>query len=150
MIYHPLFAKLSPSPSSNWAVAGSSPSFSGRPTLRNSTFQAQNDLHLKGIVVSLNGQTFKTFLDLNPIGYVAQLTLFYPLAIWACTFPAQNDPDLKGRVVSLNGQTLKTFSDLNPIGHGGHLTPFWPHNFLDEYFPGLVWPRPQKQSCQWL
>ena len=44
MIYHPLFAKLSPSPSSNWAVAGSSPSFSGRPasrpTLRNSTFQA--------------------------------------------------------------------------------------------------------------
>ena len=58
-----LFAKLSPSPSSNWAVAGSIPSFSvrpasrpaGRPTLRNSTFQAENDLDLKGKVVSLNG-----------------------------------------------------------------------------------------------
>ncbi len=46
MIYHPLFAKLSPSPSSNWAVAGSIPIFQPagkpavRPTLRNSTFQA--------------------------------------------------------------------------------------------------------------
>ena len=56
-------AKLSPSPSSNWAVAGSIPSFSvqpagrqaSRPTLRNSTFQAENDLDLKGKVVSLNG-----------------------------------------------------------------------------------------------
>ena len=40
--------------------------------------------------------------------------------------------------------------DLNPISNGGHLTLFWPPNFLDEYFPGLVWPWPQKQSCWWL
>ena len=47
-----LFAKLSPSPSSNWAVAGSIPSF------------------------SVNDETLEIFLDLNPIGHGGHLTLF--------------------------------------------------------------------------
>ena len=34
-----VFAKLSPSPSSNWAVAGSIPSFSVRQATGNNTFQ---------------------------------------------------------------------------------------------------------------
>ena len=47
-------AKLSPSPSSNWAVAGSIPSF------------------------SVNDETLELFLDLNPIGHWGHLTLFQP------------------------------------------------------------------------
>ena len=80
-----LIAKLSPSLSSNWAVAGSNPSFSdrpadrpaaGRPTIRNSTFQASYDLNLKSKVVNLNGKTLEISLDLNPIGQGGYLALF--------------------------------------------------------------------------
>lgn len=57
----------------NWALAGSIPSFSvhpaGRPTLRNSIFQADYGLDLKSKVVYLNGDTLQIFIDLNPIGH---------------------------------------------------------------------------------
>ena len=77
-------AKLSPSPSSNWAEAGSIVSFSvrqaGRPAgqqaIRNSTFQAKYGLDLKSKVVYLNDETLEIFLDLNPIGHGGHLTLF--------------------------------------------------------------------------
>ena len=79
-----LFAKLSPSPSSNCAVAGSIPSFSvrpavrqaGWPTLLNSTFQAKCGLDLKSKVVYINDETLEIFFDLNPIGHAGHLTLF--------------------------------------------------------------------------
>ena len=60
-------AKLSPSPSSNWAEAGSIHSFS-HPAIRNSTFQAYYDLDLKSKVVYLNDETLEISSDLNPIG----------------------------------------------------------------------------------
>ena len=56
------------------------------------------------------------------------------------TFQVYYDLDLKSKVVSGYDFITKLFLDLNPISHGGHLTLFWPPDFLDEYFPDLLWP----------
>ena len=89
-----------------------------------STFQAENDLDIKGKVVSLNGYTMKIFLALNPIGLGGHLTLFQLPSHLGKYIQAKNDLDLKTKVVSLNGWTLKNILDLNPIGLRGHLTVF--------------------------
>ena len=77
-------AKLSPSPSSNWAVAGSIPSFSDLPTglptdpptIQNSTFQASYGLNSKSKVVDFKGETLEMSPDLNPISHWGHLTQF--------------------------------------------------------------------------
>ena len=63
------------------------------------------------------------------------------------TFQASYDLDLKNKVVSGYAWTPKIFLDFNPNSYGVDLILFWPPDFLDEDFPGLVWPWLQKQSC---
>ena len=50
----------------------------GKPTLLNSTFQAQYDFDSKSKVVNLNDETLKPPSDLNPICHGGHLTLFQP------------------------------------------------------------------------
>ena len=56
------------------------------------------------------------------------------------TFQAYYGLDLKCKVVSGYDYITKLFLDLNPISPGGYLTLFWPPDFLNEYFPVLIWP----------
>ena len=77
--FHFLFL---PSSAPVQAPTGSIPSLSvwqaGRPTLRNSTFQAYYNFDIKSKVVNLNDETLKPPSNLNPISHGGSLTLFSP------------------------------------------------------------------------